>query len=210
MIAKELFQQVSASYETLYGPYHPSTANSLINLATVLKDLHEYEESIPIYERAIEAREKTEGDDSINYAMAKAMAAGSYREAGKFDMADKYLKEAYLRVATEFGEETVSAAVILNSMGMLYKKQGKFERSLDAYNRALRIREEEQGEDHPDTLATRHNIAELYITWAKPDKAKEYLELNIKYMEQRSEKDKETAKKIEEQREGGIKEDSFF
>ena len=71
----------------------------------------------------------------------------------------------------EYGEENVTAAVILNSMGMLYKKQGQFERSFDAYTRALRIREESQGEDHPDCIATRHNIAELYITMAKPDKA---------------------------------------
>ena len=126
--------------------------------------------------------------------MAKAMAAGAYRELGKYDIADQYLKDAYLKVAMEFGENNVTAAVILNSMGMLYKKQGKFERSLDAYTRALKIREENQGEDHPDSIATRHNIAELYITIAKPDKAQEYLELNIKIMEARNEKDKQMHK----------------
>jgi len=56
-------------------------------------------------------------------------------------------------------------------MGMLYKKQSKFERALDAYERSLRVREELMGEDHPDAIATRHNIAELYIQWAKPGKA---------------------------------------
>ena len=94
---------------------------------------------------------------------------------GKYDIADAYLKDAYLKVALEFGEENISAAVILNSMGMLYKKQGKFERALDAYNRSLTVREAELGDDHPDCIATRHNIAELYIMWAKPDKAQEIL-----------------------------------
>ena len=74
-------------------------------------------------------------------------------------------------MALEYGEDNLTAAVILNSMGMLYKKQGKYERSLDAYNRALKIREEQMGEEHPDSIATRHNIAELYITWLKPDLA---------------------------------------
>jgi tetratricopeptide (TPR) repeat protein len=91
-------------------------------LATVHKDLHEYEQSIPLYEKAIEARAKLEGENSMNYAMAKAMAAGAYREVGKYEIADQYLKDAYLRVAMEFGEENISAAVILNSMGLLYKK----------------------------------------------------------------------------------------
>ena len=71
----------------------------------------------------------------------------------------------------EYGEDNLSAAVILNSMGMLYKKQNKLERALDAYTRALSVREAELGEDHPDCIATRHNIAELYILWLKPDKA---------------------------------------
>ena len=60
-------------------------------------------------------------------------------------------------------------------MGMLYKKQMKHERALDAYQRCLRIREESLGEEHPDSIAARHNIAELYIQWAMPDKAQEYL-----------------------------------
>ena len=193
VVAKELFEQVSQEYEALYGPYHPSTANSMINLATVLKDLQEYAQSIPIYEKAIEARKQIEGENSMNYAMAKAMAAGSYRELGQFDIAEQYLKDAYLKVAVEFGEENASAAVILNSMGMLYEKQGKYERSLDAYKRALNVREAELGEDHPDCMATRHNIAELYITWVNPVKASEYLQKNIELMEQRAEKDKKMA-----------------
>ena len=121
-MAKELFTEVNAKYEELYGLHHPSTVNSLINLATVHKDLHEYEASIPLYERAIEARRVLEGDNSMNYAMAKAMAAGAYREVGNFQKAEEYLKDAYLRIAMEFGEENVSCAVILNSMGLMYKK----------------------------------------------------------------------------------------
>ena len=59
------------------------------------------------------------------------------------------------------------------------------------------------GEDHPDTIATRHNIAELYITWAKPDKAQEYLQKNIDLMEK---KDKESKEDVEAAR----KEENYF
>ncbi len=113
---------MNKNYEELYGLYHPSTVNSLINLATVHKDLHEYDASIPLYEKAIEARKVLEGDNSMNYAMAKAMAAGAYREIGDFKKSEEYLKDAYIRVAMEFGEENISCSVILNSMGLLYKK----------------------------------------------------------------------------------------
>lgn len=102
-------------YEKFYGENHPSHINALINLASVMKDLKENEEAIPIYERAIQGRLVTEGDSSVNYAMVKAMAAGAYRDAGHFDTADLYLKDAYLKVALEYGEDSVSASVILNS-----------------------------------------------------------------------------------------------
>jgi len=35
------------------------------------------------------------------------------------------------------------------------------------------------GEDHPETVATRHNLGELYIEWGKPDQGKELFEKNI-------------------------------
>jgi hypothetical protein len=49
------------------------------------------------------------------------MAAGAYRDAGKYETADLYLKDAYLKVALDYGEDSVSASVILNSQGLLYK-----------------------------------------------------------------------------------------
>jgi len=54
----------------------------LINLATVHKDLQEHDLAAPLYEKAIEGRRILEGENSINYAMIKAMASGAYRELG--------------------------------------------------------------------------------------------------------------------------------
>jgi len=102
-------------YINLFGEHHPSTVNCMVNLATVLKDLHRYEESVKIYELAIEGRAATEGEDSTTYAMTKAMAAGAYRDLGDFDTADKYLKDAYLKVAMEQGEDNITCSAILNS-----------------------------------------------------------------------------------------------
>ena len=128
----------------------------------------------------------TEGDNSVNFAMAKAMAAGAYRELGKLDKAESYLKDAYLKIAMAHGEDNMACSAILNSMGMLYKKQGKMERSLDSYERSLKVRCELLGEDHPDSLATRHNLAELFLAWEKPERAQEYLNSNIALMEQKT------------------------
>lgn len=113
--AKRIFEKVVSKYAQFYGENHPSHVNALINLASVMKDLGENEQALPIFEQAIKARLEVDGENSLNYAMVKAMAAGAYRDCGQYDTADLYLKDAYLKVALEYGEDSVSASVILNS-----------------------------------------------------------------------------------------------
>ena len=163
----------------------------LINLATVHKDLHEYDIAAKLYEKAIEGRRVTEGEESVNYAMAKAMAAGAYRELGNLSAAEDYLKDAYMKIAVTHGEENMAASAILNSMGLLYKRQGKLERAADAYERSLKVREELLGEDHPDSLTTRHNLAELLLEQKKETRALELLNKNVELMEKKSQADKD-------------------
>ena len=64
------------------------------------------------------------------------------------------------------------------------------ERAQDAYTRSLKVREELLGEDHPETFATRHNLAELYIQWGKPKSAEEYLNKNVELMEKKTQAEK--------------------
>ena len=184
--AKRMFERVVEKYTLFYGEHHQSTINALINLGTVLKDLKLFEEAIPVFEKAIEGRKISEGDSSLNFSMAKAMAAGAYREAGEYDKADAYLKDAYVQIAMEYGEDNVTCSAILNSQGLLYKKQMKFERAKDSYERALEIRERHFGAEHPETCATRHNLGELLVSWNRPDQAQEYFKENLTIMEKRT------------------------
>lgn len=88
-----------AAYITIYGEHHPSTINSLINLAATHRDLHEYDLAAKFFEKAIVGRKATEGDNSVNYAMTLAMAAGCYRELDRCKEAEVNLKEAYMIIA---------------------------------------------------------------------------------------------------------------
>ena len=120
------------------------------------------------------------------------MSAGAYRLSGDTDTAYKYLKDAYLIMANaNKGEECLPCAIILNSMGLLYKQQEKYDRAVDAYERCLSVREKLLGNHHPDTIATRHNLGELYTVWGKPEQAKIYIEDNLMYMEELKKKQQE-------------------
>lgn len=67
--AKTMFQEVFGAYVQIYGEHHQSTINSLINLATVHKDLNEHDHAARLYEKAIEGRRVTAGEDSVDFAM---------------------------------------------------------------------------------------------------------------------------------------------
>jgi tetratricopeptide (TPR) repeat protein len=95
--AKRLFEKTLPAYQAIYGDEHAKTINVLINLGAVLKDLQEFEKAVEVFEKAIEGRLKTDGESSTGYMMAKAMAAGAYRDMGQYDKADEYLRDAYLQ-----------------------------------------------------------------------------------------------------------------
>ena len=67
------------------------------------------------------------------------------------------------------------------------------ERGQDSYERSLKVRVELLGEDHPESMVTRHNLAELFIAWGKPEQATELLNKNVALMERRNDEQKKAA-----------------
>jgi len=49
------------------------------------------------------------------------------------------------------------------------------------------------GEDHPEAMVTRHNLAELFIAWDKTEQAQELLNRNVALMERRNDEQKKAA-----------------
>jgi tetratricopeptide (TPR) repeat protein len=54
----------------------------------------------------------------------------------------------------------------------LYQQQGKYEQAKALYQRALSIREQHLGPEHPDTASSLHGLAELYQQQGKYEQAK--------------------------------------
>mmetsp|Transcript_37524 Transcript_37524/g.45688 ORF Transcript_37524/g.45688 Transcript_37524/m.45688 type:complete len:102 (-) Transcript_37524:61-366(-) len=93
----------------------------------------------------------------------------------------------------DYGEDNLTCSAILNSQGLLYKKQERFERAKDSYERSLDIRERNFGPEHPETCATRHNLAELLIKMNQPEKAQMYFKQNVEILQKKNEREKEEA-----------------
>lgn len=88
MEAKFKFETIASQYERLYGKYHVAHLDALINLGYVHKALGDYAQSSLIFELVIEGHQSKEGETSVNYALAKWIAASTLREKGDYNKAD--------------------------------------------------------------------------------------------------------------------------
>jgi tetratricopeptide (TPR) repeat protein len=76
--AYELLISVYNKYTSMLGTNNPSTISACVNVATVLRDLKDYKQSIKYYEEAKQARIETVGESHPDYAMVLGMSAGKF------------------------------------------------------------------------------------------------------------------------------------
>jgi tetratricopeptide (TPR) repeat protein len=67
-------------------------------------------------------------------------------------------------------------------MGLSLKDQGLFDQALNYYNMALEIREEFLDSSHPDVIAIKHNIGQLYYDKGDKDQAMKYFNNNLEIL----------------------------
>jgi tetratricopeptide (TPR) repeat protein len=60
------------------------------------------------------------------------------------------------------GENHPDTAIFLNNIGLIYYKQGNYEKTLENYEKALKLTLSLFGENHPNTALSLGNIGSVY------------------------------------------------
>lgn len=109
----------------------------------------------------------------------------------------RLLKEALKLTKDNYGDRVMPCATIYNNMGMTLKDQGEYDQAFRYFSLALEIREEFLEKAHPDVVAIRHNIAQLFMQMGDKDQAMKYYNENLSHLEkkEKEQQDEENAEK---------------
>ena len=157
-------------YEKISGPEHLSTGQALGNLGLLLvalaqkskgvERLEHVEEARGHLERALECKRKALGERHAQVGVAMYQLASALRLQKKFIEAEKLLVSSVTLLREAEQKNGPLTATATNNLGFLYKERGDFSRARACYEEALSVRQNLLGERHPDSVATKHNLAE--------------------------------------------------
>jgi tetratricopeptide (TPR) repeat protein len=134
------------------------------------------------------------GHESKPAITAAISLSSVYKIMGDDVKAENILQSSLETARTVHGDMSSLTATILNNIGILLKKSSDRQaQALIYYEEALKIRTYTLGNQHPDTIISMNNLAELYISMGREKEAtklqEQIIELVNAQMEEESEID---------------------
>ncbi len=167
-----------------YVPGSPATLESLAKLAQIKRLMAQYDEALPLYQRALAYSEGTFGSEHTQVAVALNNMADVYRLSGEYEKALPLYQRALNINRNQLGAQHPDFATTLNNLAGLYEATGKFDEALVLYQEALQVNESIHGENHPSVATTLNNLAGLYRALNKFETALPLYERDLKISRQ--------------------------
>ena len=159
----EMEQQLLKSYEKVLGPEHPSTVQTLINVAIGYQNIEDYDKAEQLFRRALDIREKILGPDHPKTVSILEGIASLLSTKGKLDEAEILVRQVLKRKENSSGTDHPDIASSLSILGELYRRKADYKSGESVFRRALAIREKRLGPDHPLTATSLNNLGVLFM-----------------------------------------------
>lgn len=130
------------------------------------------------------------GKDKKETLTAAVNLSNVYKSTGDLKIAEDLLVEALESARTVHGEMSSLTATILNNLGVLIKRDSsRLLKAKEYYEDALRIRSYTLGNQHPDTIISMNNLAELHLAMGNEKEALALQEKILELMEAKREEE---------------------
>ncbi len=149
-----------------------------------LNERAQYEEALPLYQRALKIDEQAYGPNHPDVAIDLNNLAELYRDLGQYEEALPLCQRALKIREQVLGPNHPQVATSLNNLALLYKTQGQYGEALPLYQRALKIDEQAYGPNHPEVATDLNNLAALYHAQGQYEEALPLYQRALKIDEQ--------------------------
>ncbi len=157
--------------EEVMGPDHPEVAADLAALAAILDAQGRFEESLPLYRRALRILHR-HGDfrrelDAVGQSETQEIAVivnnlgAVWFRRGDFRKARAAYRRALFLKEQSLGAKHPDVAVTLNNLAILHKRLGELEAAESLALRSLDILRNVLGESHPQVTACHRNLEKI-------------------------------------------------
>ena len=121
-----------------------------------------YAQALPLFQRALNIRDKALGPDHPDVANSLNNLAELYQAQGNHDAALPLLQRASKIFEKTLGPEHPDFATALSNLAEEYSAKGNYAQALPLFQRALNIRDKALGPDHPDVADSLNDLGGLY------------------------------------------------
>lgn len=156
--------------------------NDVAPLGLRYNEMGAYVKAEPLYQRAIEIREKALGKDHPFLATTLSNLAALYADKGDLVKAVPLQLRAIAIKEKAFGNEHPDLARSFNLLAGFYREQGNYADSEKLHQRALAMREKIYGE-HPETALSLFSFAKLYQLEGKAQQSEQLYSRSLTMLE---------------------------
>ena len=162
------------------GPDHVEVAAAHNALADVHLQAGEFHEGIANARRALAINRRALGPDHVQTAWSAYYLGSGLAMSGDLRGGERYLREAEPVFRRHLGPESLPLGWCLNDLGMIHMMERDHAAALPLLLQSERIKTRSLGEDHPDVLMSRNNIAYDYVRLGKPEEGLRWAEQALK------------------------------
>ncbi len=178
-LARELFQQVLAIREELFGKDDIRVTAALIYLANTVGDQGKLQQAMRYIERALAIRQRDLGKDHPLVADSLNSLGMALLDQGKIEQAQQILKKAEKIWEKSHGKQSLRVSKILVNLGMCARKAGQLSEARNYFERALSIQEEILPANSQDIARVLNNLGITESSSKHYPQAMAYLERTL-------------------------------
>lgn len=169
--AHDLAVRALAIAERGHGPYHPTIATYLGNLAGALSNLGRPGEALPLEERALAIAEAAHRPDHPEIANQLGNLAQILHDLGRSAEAVPLARRALAITQASYAADHPRVALRLSNLGVTLQALGRAAEAVPLFRQALAVSESAFGPGHPETATPLGNLAAALHVAGRPGEA---------------------------------------